>query len=50
MSLPLGHFFEPHSVSTDVDGRLRQAMKATIPRAPAVFGRRVGSALYWHFG
>lgn len=37
-------------VSTDVDGRLRQAMRATIPRAPAVFGRLVGSALYRHFG
>lgn len=30
--------------------RLRQVMNATIPRAPALFGRLVGSGLYRHFG
>lgn len=37
-------------VGANGGGRLRQAMNATIPRAPALFGRLVGSALYRHFG
>jgi len=31
-------------------GRLRRAMKATIPHAPTLYGRLIGSALYRHFG
>ncbi len=31
-------------------GRLRDALSATIPRAPAIFGRAVGTALYPHLG
>jgi hypothetical protein len=37
-------------VGANGDGRLRRAMNAIIPRAPALFGRLVGSGLYRHFG
>ncbi len=37
-------------VADNGDGRLRQAMNVIIPRAPALFGRLVGSGLYRHFG
>jgi len=46
--LPYSRFGSP--VGGTGGGRLRRAMNATIPRAPTLFSRVVGSVLYRHFG